>query len=698
LKWSTVEWRFSSHLLALLTGTYTDLQRNLLICAALSQQFVLQQMPSRNRPQTPGRKDQSREKRALMTEEMRSAQSTPEGTAHGVLPEIVQEHPEDAPAGWVEVQEKLAASSGLALLLVDGRQPPALAASNNNSICHAFQSSLEYVSLCDPYCGDAHRLALSAGSTVQYKCHAGLQCFTTPVQIGGEQNLAVIGGRAFVSGTDYRSLVDRFRAGELNDLLSSKPFENVIFAESQRLDQLSERLQKAVRRFETSDVQSPTSNVQRPIRTGSSSDRVSTEVQSPVSSVVQGPTSSVQSPPNTGTAGDSPAASAQHERLRDHPQPVKESSYKSKVQSPVDLSLQREVDRLRVELDHRSHLAESLQRFLERIISSDPAKTYGAILTHSRELLQADRASLWVFDESSSEISLKAAAGFVITEAEVGPTRLGEGIAGRVLESGTPLVVENLEMAGMTPAPVERNYKTKSFISFPITMSGRKIGVLNLADKVGGRSFDDVDLSLLEIIGPQIAVALERAEWQERATQFQLMSITDPLTGLLNRRYLEERVTEELNRSQRYNYPMSCLMIDIDDFKSYNDHNGHQAGDVALKITAHALKAALRSADVACRYGGEEFCILLPQTSLSEAGVIAERMRQRVTETDYPYGRSQPLGTVSVSIGISTFAKNINTAETVIAAADRALYRAKHQGKNRIEFYVDNVSDSLAAR
>ena len=632
----------------------------------------------------------------MLTEEIRSSQPAPEGAAHGMPSEIVQEHPADAPAGWVEVQEKLAAASGLAILLVDGRQPPALVASNNNSICHAFQSSLEYVSLCDPYCGDAHRRALSAGSTVQYKCHAGLQCFTTPVQIGGGQSLAAIGGRAFVSGADYRSLVDRFRAGELNDLLSSKPFENVIFAESQRLDQLSERLQKAVRRFEGT-VQSPTSKVQSPIRTGSRpgspdgqpgwggrSDRISSEVQSP--------TSKVQSPPNTGTAGDSPAASAQHEPLQGHAPSVKKSLDRFQVQSPPDLNLQREVDRLRVELEHRSRLADSLQRFLERISSRDPAKTYGAILTHSKELLHADRASLWVLDESSNEIRMKAAAGFATPDEEVGPTRLGEGISGGVLESGAAMVIENIEATGMTPAPAERKYKTKSFISYPIMMSGRRIGVLNLADKSGGGSFDDVDLSLLEIVGPQIAVALERAEWQERATQFQLMSITDPLTGLLNRRYLEERLTEELNRSQRYNYSMSCLMIDIDDFKSYNDNNGHQAGDVALRITAHALKAALRSADVACRYGGEEFCILLPQTNLSEAGVIAERMRLRVTETDYPYGKSQPLGTVSVSIGISTFAKNIDTAETVIAAADRALYSAKHKGKNRIEFYVDNVT------
>src|SRR6266550_968070 len=358
-------------------------------------------------------------------------------------------------------------------------------------------------------------------------------------------------------------------------------------------------------------------------------------------------------------------------------------------------NLQLEVDRLRIELEHRSHLAESLQRFLERISSGDPAKTYGAILTHSRELLQAERASLWVFDETSNEISLKSAAGFATPESEIGAARLGEGITGRVLDSERPLVVENLERAGLRPAPAERNYRTKSFISYPITMGGRKIGVLNVADKESGGQFDNVDLSLLEIIGPQIAVALERAEWQERATQFQLMSITDPLTGLLNRRYLEERLTEELNRSQRYNYSMSCLMIDIDDFKNYNDQNGHQAGDVALKITAHALKATLRSADVACRYGGEEFCILLPQTTLSEAGVIAERMRQRVTETDYPYGKSQPLGMVSVSIGVSTFGKHIDTADSVIAAADRALYTAKRLGKNRIEFHVDNVTRPL---
>lgn len=612
-------------------------------------------MPRRKKP----KKETVLTKKSSSTKTARATRLEPEPA-----PEIVQEHPEDAPAGWVEVQDKLAATVNLSLLLVDGRQPPAVVLSNNNSICHAFQSSPEYVSLCDPYCGDAHRRAMAAGSMVQYKCHAGLQCFTMPVQIGRQQNLAAIGGRAFVSSADYRSLVDRFRAGELNDLLNREPFENVIFAEEQRLERLSERVDKAARALETTvsvedvrvplDVEPPASTVKHQLdeMLDAFSRDIADELTEPV-----------------------PAAQLE----------------------PAASDLQLEVERLQGELEYRVKLADSLQKFLERITATNPDKTYEAILVHVRQLLSAERASLWVFDEDANEIILRAVAGFVIEGTEVARIRAGEGIAGKVIESGKPLVVENMEKADLDSTSASRNYKTKSFISYPIVMAGRRVGLLNVADKIGGGSFNDVDLSLLEIVGPQIAVALERAEWQERAAQFQLMSITDPLTGLLNRRYLEERLTEELNRSKRYNYAMSCLMIDIDDFKKYNDRNGHQAGDVALKITAHSLKAALRSADIACRYGGEEFCILLPQTTVTEAGVIAERMRQRVAEADYPHGKSQPTGKVSISIGISTFGRHIDTAESVISAADRALYAAKSQGKNRIEFYVDNLTSSSSS-
>jgi diguanylate cyclase (GGDEF)-like protein len=536
-----------------------------------------------------------------------------------------QEHREGAPSSWPETQDSLAESSALALLLVDGYQPPALVVSNNNSICHTLQSSPEHVKLCDPYCGAAHSKATKAGGMIEYKCHAGLTCFAKPVEIGGKRKLAVIGGRAFVKGLDYQQLMERFRTGDLQDIASEQVFANILFSEPQRLSELAERLDRAAHRLRAA--------------------------------------SSNGSKPNHVAAVEPAPAPA------------------------PDQDLESEVQRLRRELESRSRFANSLQHFLERISCADPGKTYSSIVSNSQELLQSERASLMVFDEAANSLVLKAANGLPTDPRSVLPVRAGEGVSGEVIDTGNAVMVTDVRVAGRKPAPPERKYKTHSFISYPIKIGGRKVGVLNVTDKSGGGTYDEVDLSLLEIIGPQVALALERAEWQERATEFQLMSITDSLTALPNRRYLEERLAEELNRSKRYDYPMSFLMIDIDDFKVYNDKNGHQAGDVALQITAHCLKGALRAADVASRYGGEEFCILLPQTGMVEAGAIADRIRQRVSTTEFPHGKAQPLGHVTISVGVSTFTKNIDTPENIIAAADRALYQAKSMGKDRTIFY-----------
>lgn len=558
---------------------------------------------------------------------------------------VAQERREDSPAGWSDIQDSISSTSGLSALLVEGHQPPSLVISNNNSICEALQSSPEHAHLCDPYCGSAHARAMAAGTTVEYRCHAGLQCFVQPVQIAGRNDLAIIGGRAFVKSSEYQSLVQRLRSGDLKDLgPDEKLMSNLIFAERQRLSDFADLVARSARRFRPAQVEKSPSP---PVEKGS-------EVK---------------------------------------PEPIPET-VSTPVEKPSVLihdTLELEVERLRSELEYRSKFADSLQHFLERISSNDPAQTYQSIISNSRDLLKSERASLLVLDQNANELILKAAIGLATDPASVGHMRIGEGVSGEVIETGKALMVDDVELSGLTPAPAERLYKTKSFISYPIKIGGRKIGVLNVTDKSGGGTYDEVDLSLLEIIGPQVALALERAEWQERATEFQLMSITDPLTALPNRRYLEERLTEELNRSKRYDYPMSFLMIDIDDFKAYNDNNGHQAGDLALQITAHCLKAALRSADVASRYGGEEFCILLPQTSIAEAGVIADRIRQRVSTTHFPHGKLQPLGRVTISVGVATFSTIINSAETVIAAADRALYRAKSLGKDRIEFYHDDV-------
>lgn len=550
--------------------------------------------------------------------------------------EIFEEDPHTTGQGWAQVQADLAANAGLSLLLVKGVQPPQLAISNNNSICKAIQSSPEHATLCDPFCGDAHRRALQAGHVTAYRCHAGLHCFAAPVRIGEQSDLAVIGGRAFLEIAEYRRAIERFRSGDLRDLFAQETFDNVIFGTHNRLHELASSLNRTLRDYNSS-IREEVELFEEPI-VGIGEKVLSLENEPPTQAVPE---------------------------------------------------LEREVERLRSQLEHQSKLTISLQYFLEQISSPNPAETYVAALMNSKDLLRAERASLFLYDETTNQLTVKAAIGIPADMADVSSMRLGEGITGEALESKRAMVVRDLEAAGLQPAPSERRYKTKSFISYPIMISGRRVGVLNVTDKSGGGNYDEVDLNLLEIVAPQLALALERAEWQEKATQFQLMSITDPLTGLQNRRYLEERLAEEVNRSRRYEQPLSFLMIDIDDFKQYNDRNGHQAGDLALQITAQGLKSSLRSADVASRYGGEEFCVLLPQTSLPEAGVLAERMREKIERTQYQHAQSQPQGAVTISIGVSTFSPLVNTAEQIIWAADRALYQAKHQGKNRISFHHD---------
>src|SRR5882724_285777 len=162
---------------------------------------------------------------------------------------VPQQSPEGVPAGWAEIQREIAEASGISLLLVNGHQPPALVVANNNSICEALQSSPEHVKLCDPYCGEAHARATAANTITHYRCHAGLHCFAMPIEIGTDRKPAIIGGRAFVRGLDYRETAERFRSGDLQDLFSDELFRNVIFADEADLDHAALRVSDAASKF-----------------------------------------------------------------------------------------------------------------------------------------------------------------------------------------------------------------------------------------------------------------------------------------------------------------------------------------------------------------------------------------------------------------------------------------------------------------
>lgn len=341
-----------------------------------------------------------------------------------------------------------------------------------------------------------------------------------------------------------------------------------------------------------------------------------------------------------------------------------------------------EILRLREEVKQQSAVTKAVQKFNQALSQIDSEDFWLVLAQKSAELMRAERGSILIYDDNSERFIVKAAIGNradVIKMLE--SDKIGERVSQNVLKSGRPLVVKDAKKSGFVLSPPEWRYKTNSFISYPIIISGRKIGVLNLTDKVGGGSYDETDLELLHTLAPQIALALDRTSLIRKAGEFQQLSITDPLTGLVNRRYLEERITEELNRSQRHGYPVSFMMIDVDSFKSYNDSFGHTEGDKALQIVGQCLKSVLRGADVAARYGGEEFSILLPQTTLKEAIIIAERVRQKVESTRFPSRQ------VTISIGLAVGSSDIKTAKEFIEIADKALYEAKESGRNRVQVY-----------
>jgi diguanylate cyclase (GGDEF)-like protein len=206
---------------------------------------------------------------------------------------------------------------------------------------------------------------------------------------------------------------------------------------------------------------------------------------------------------------------------------------------------------------------------------------------------------------------------------------------------------------------------------------------MNFTDRAGGDAFDEESIELFHAIAPQIGVAVDRALLQEKAGEFEQLSVTDSLTGLLNRRYIEERMAEEVKRSNRHGFPMSFMMLDVDDFKAYNDQFGHPAGDEALKLVAHVIRETLRSADVAARFGGEEFSILLPQTTGEEAATIAERIRHNVEQTNFPHRR------VTLSIGVASCSAELCSSMNIVSAADKALYEAKRAGRNQVKIYSE---------
>jgi diguanylate cyclase (GGDEF)-like protein len=218
--------------------------------------------------------------------------------------------------------------------------------------------------------------------------------------------------------------------------------------------------------------------------------------------------------------------------------------------------------------------------------------------------------------------------------------------------------------------------ETRPLAVVPLLYQARSMGVLLVCSDDPHRIWQENELLLLRTVADQVAVAVNHARL---FTQMQQLALTDSLTGCVNRRSFEMQLERDLRLATRMRQPVSLIMLDIDHFKRVNDTYGHDAGDAALRFLADVLRDELRGVDTAARYGGEEFAVILPQAGLEGALIVAERLRSRLETTEVP-----GIGFITGSFGLATFPLHANSRDQLVGAADRALYEAKHAGRNRI--------------
>ena len=320
--------------------------------------------------------------------------------------------------------------------------------------------------------------------------------------------------------------------------------------------------------------------------------------------------------------------------------------------------------------------------------ASDMGTLCNAILSNSTELVGAAKGSVMVLNKKDNSLIVRAAKGPHSEKLSNFKVAVGHGIAGSIAQTGTPVLVANIEES--FPERKKRHrYSTPSFASLPLRLGDRTVGVLNVSDKISGEVFSAEDLRTLKLVTGYASLAIERNAYRNMSKELRLLSITDQLTGVLNRRYFHERLIEEAERAQRYGAYFTLFIIDVDDFKLYNDMYGHSAGDAMLKHISGVMRAAVRSIDVLARYGGEEFAVILPYTRKEEGRSLAERMRKAVegSATAGP-GLATPLKKpLTISIGVAEFPSDAAITEELILAADKSMYYAKSLGKNRVVLY-----------
>lgn len=345
----------------------------------------------------------------------------------------------------------------------------------------------------------------------------------------------------------------------------------------------------------------------------------------------------------------------------------------------TDERRKREKDKEKVLREHEA--LYHLGLIIESIDSINDAAS--AVVDYATKLLNMPAGSMAIYDEKREVMKLVASKGFSdeFKKNDVWPLRKG-GITGKIFNASGPIFIPDLrEESSINPLLLKEG--ARSALIAPLIVEGKIIGALYIND-FKKRLLRAEDVSIFSIISVYAALTIERVRSIE---EMRMLSIVDGLTGLFNHRYIMDQLEKEYQRSFRHGTIFSVIMLDIDKFKPYNDNYGHMEGNKVLKEMAAIFRKGSRITDVVGRFGGEEFCIVVPELGREDTVKFAEKLLSDVAAYSFPNRE------VTLSAGVATYMKDGDSPRELLERADEYLYQAKHEGRNRVCSAVNSSGD-----
>jgi len=347
------------------------------------------------------------------------------------------------------------------------------------------------------------------------------------------------------------------------------------------------------------------------------------------------------------------------------------------------------------ELERRAMVAKLTNEMADLLLSCRSTKEFYQVVTSfAGRIFEREPGNMFLVNASRSAIELVASwGGGAPTERIFAPDACWALRRGRMHQTGGDSLGPDCDHAPSGGTPGYR--------CIPMMGQGEALGVLHVHAHPEERESSEFSAAVADqrlratvSVAEHIALALANLKLRET---LRMQAIRDPLTGLFNRRYMEESLEREIARATRSGGSVAAVMIDLDHFKRFNDTFGHAAADVALRETAVLIRATIRADDIACRFGGEELVVILPDSTAQGAGTRAETLRAAIAGQQLRF-HGTAIGTVTASFGVAAFPAHSTNAESLLRAADEALYDAKNAGRNRVSVKPLLPRESVAPR